>query len=112
MLDAQLKDRDYLVGEGRGKYSIADIANFGWVNFSTWAGVDLAQFPNLYKWWERIEQRPAVVKGTIIPNPTGMVNKKIAERLKEDPEFAQKEKEQAELLKKAKAQYNYTYKSP
>lgn len=34
ILDNQLKDRDYLVGPGKGKYSIADIASFPWVNVS------------------------------------------------------------------------------
>ena len=44
ILDAKLKDNEYLVGN---KYSIADIANFSWVNVAYFAGVDLDSFPNL-----------------------------------------------------------------
>ena len=52
VLDHQLQDREYLVGPGKGKYSIADIANFGWVNIAYFSGVDLSKFPNLEKWWK------------------------------------------------------------
>lgn len=30
VLELRLKDRDWLVGEGRGKYSLADMNAFGW----------------------------------------------------------------------------------
>jgi len=62
ILDNELKSRHYLVGPGKGKYSIADIANVSWVNVSYFAGVDLSKFPNLEKWWQRINDRPAVKK--------------------------------------------------
>ena len=38
VLENRLKDRDYLVGEGRGKYSIADIKCVSWVFWGPWAG--------------------------------------------------------------------------
>ncbi|KAF2085543.1 glutathione S-transferase [Saccharata proteae CBS 121410] len=112
ILDSHLADRDFIVGPGRGKYSIADIANFSWVNVSYFAGVDLKQFPNLHKWWERVNERPAVQKGTTVPGPSQIVNKRYQERLKEEPEFKQKEEELAELCRKAKEQYGYKYSSP
>jgi glutathione S-transferase len=34
----------WLVGD---KMTIADIANFGWVNWAMWAGVDTSPFPHL-----------------------------------------------------------------
>lgn len=109
VLDIRLKGRDYLVGD---KYSIADIANFSWVNVGYFAGVDLQQFPNLYKWWERINARPAVKRGVAIPNEPTITNEPYQRRLKEEPEFKQKEEELADLLKKAKEQYGYKFASP
>ncbi|KAJ9645791.1 hypothetical protein H2201_003629 [Coniosporium apollinis] len=112
ILDSHLKDRDYIVGEGKGKYSIADIANFSWVNVAYFAGVKLSDFPNLEKWWARVNERPAVKKGTSVPSESQIVNAAYLRRLKEEPEFKQKEEELAELLNKAKEQYNYKYSSP
>ena len=109
ILDAKLKDNEYLVG---GKYSIADIANFSWVNVAYFAGVDLDSFPNLYKWWERISERPAVKRGVAVPTEPGITNGPFKEKLKNDSEFKQKHEELQDLLKKAKEQYSYKYSSP
>jgi len=109
ILDKQLANNEYLVGN---KYSMADIANFSWVNWSYCAGVDLKQFSNLHKWWERINSRPAVQKGCSIPSKSPIANESYQKRLQEEPEFKQKEKELADLRDKAKEQYNYKYASP
>jgi len=109
ILDNRLKNRQYLVGN---KYSIADIANFSWVNVAFSGGINLRDFPNLYKWWERINARPAVQRGTALPSPSRFVNAAYLERLGEDPEFKQQEGRLAELAKKAKEQYGYKYSSP
>lgn len=109
VLDARLKDNEYLVGN---KYSIADIANFSWVNVSYFAGVDLDSFPNLQKWWERINARPAVKKGLAVPSEPGITNEPFKEKMKSDSEFRQKNEELQELAKKAKEQYDDKYASP
>ncbi|KAF2770463.1 glutathione S-transferase [Teratosphaeria nubilosa] len=109
ILDNQLKSNDYLVGN---KYTIADIANFSWVNVSYFAGVNLDQFPNLKKWWERINARPAVQRGVAVPSESKIVNTAYQQRLKEEDGFADKEKELKELGDKAKEQYGYKYSSP
>lgn len=112
VLDHQLSSRDYLVGPGRGKYSIADIANFGWVNVSYFAGVDLSKFPNLERWWKSIEERPAVRAGLRVPSESKIVNSAYLRRLKEEPEFKENEDKLKEFGDKAKEQYNYKYASP
>lgn len=111
VLDNQLKDKEYLVGN---KYSIADINSFGWVNAAYLAGIDLAQFPNVQKWWKRVNDRPAVQKGLAIPYPSPMpfTVEKYLEKMKEDPEFKQKEEELKAEADKAKEQYDYKYASP
>lgn len=109
VLDIQLKGREYLVGD---KYTIADIANFSWVNVAYFAGVDLSKFTNLNAWWKRINDRPAVQKGVSIPSESKLVNTAYQERLKTEPEFKQKEEELKELGDKAKEQYNYKFSSP
>lgn len=109
VLDIQLKDKEYLVGN---KYSIADIANFSWVNIGSFSGVDISQFPNLHKWWQRINSRPAVQKGVNIPNEPRSTNDAYKKRLETEDGMKEKEKELAELRDKAKEQYNYKFSTP
>lgn len=108
-MDNQLKDNEYLVGN---QYTIADIANYSWVNLSYFSGVDLSQFPNLEKWWKKINDRPAVQKGQAIPSASPLINENILKKIKEDKEFGDKQKELEKLRDEAKEQYGYKYSSP
>lgn len=63
VLDKQLGEREFLAGE----YSIADIATYPWVARHEWHKVDLADFPNVKRWFELIGARPAVVRGMKVP---------------------------------------------
>lgn len=63
VLDIQLKESEYLTQD----YSIADIANWCWVQTHEWSGVEIDAFPNLKRWMEAIAQRPAVQKGILVP---------------------------------------------
>jgi len=112
VLDIQLKDRDYLVGPGRGKYSIADIASFGWVNISYFSGIDLTKFPNLHRWWKAISERPAVKKGLEIPSKSPIINEVIEKRLETEPDFKAKDDELKKAGDEAKKQFNYKFASP
>jgi GST-like protein len=58
VLDTRLTDRPYLAGE----YSIADMATYPWVRPYKNQGQDIAEFPNLEKWFQRMRDRPAVAK--------------------------------------------------
>lgn len=62
----------WLVGE---KMTVADIANFCWVNWAEWAGVNIDQFPHLKDWRDRINARPAIQKGLDVPEPFEMKKK-------------------------------------
>jgi GST-like protein len=59
VMNRRLADRDYLAGA----YSIADIACIGWASRWQRQGQDIAQFPHLRRWLERMLARPAVYKG-------------------------------------------------
>jgi GST-like protein len=70
VLDTRLAGRDYVAGD----YSIADIAIFGWALRNHRHGVELAEFPNVVGWMERIGKRPAVKTALAIPEPGQPVN--------------------------------------
>lgn len=59
--------REYLAGNGKGKYSVADIGTWAWVKGYAKSGFteeEFSEFPHLKKWIDRIWQREAVVTGT------------------------------------------------
>ena len=59
VMDKRLRDREFLAGA----YSIADMAAWPWVVPHERQGQDLADFPNLKRWFETIKARPAVERG-------------------------------------------------
>ncbi|KAK7426030.1 Glutathione S-transferase 2 [Neonectria magnoliae] len=109
VLDARLRDRDYVVGPDRGRYSIADIALLGWANGIERLAISLDQFPGVKAWLARVLDRPAVRRGLNVPaadppRPTAL--DEVDEKTK---------RERAELKKivdAAKEQYGYKYASP
>jgi GST-like protein len=58
VLDRRLADRDFVAGD----YSIADMASYPWVVPYERQGQKLDDFPNLKRWFEAIQARPAVVR--------------------------------------------------
>ncbi|KAK4548954.1 hypothetical protein LTR36_008727 [Oleoguttula mirabilis] len=59
----------WLVG---GKYSIADLCCFSWVNWAEWAGVETQGFAAVRTWLEVIQRRPAVRRGVEVPERFAM----------------------------------------
>lgn len=59
VLDKRLGEVPYLAGE----YTIADIAVFPWTRSHANQGVDLADYPNVKRWFDAIHARPAVQRG-------------------------------------------------
>jgi len=63
VLDQQLANHEFLCGE----YSIADIATYPWVAIYEFQGLTLDEHPNLKRWVEALQQRPAVQRGMAVP---------------------------------------------
>jgi GSH-dependent disulfide-bond oxidoreductase len=62
VIDKRVAEVPYLAGE----YSIADMATYPWLRTHNWQGQDLNDFPNLKRWYEAIEARPAVQRGLAV----------------------------------------------
>lgn len=65
VLDKQLQGRDYIAGE----YSIADMATLSWSLGWERQGIDLAEFPAIADWQQRLLARPAVARGLALALP-------------------------------------------
>lgn len=63
VLDQQLADHEFLCDD----YSIADIAIYPWVAIYEFQGLTLDEHPNLKRWVETVQERPAVKKGMAVP---------------------------------------------
>jgi GST-like protein len=77
VLEDHLAGRDYFVGHS---YTIADMSTWGWIDRASRVlkgeGDPLARYPNIKRWFEAIEARPAVARaravGTEHPLPDGV----------------------------------------
>lgn len=68
VLESRLQGRDWLVGPGKGKYSLADINAFPWVMMAQHSGVPFEDIgENVRAWLKRNADRPAVKAGMNIP---------------------------------------------
>ncbi|MBD2535073.1 glutathione S-transferase N-terminal domain-containing protein [Nostoc flagelliforme FACHB-838] len=63
VLDKQLQDNEFICGD----YSIADIATYPWVAIYEFQGLTLDNYPNLKRWVDMVQQRPAVQRGMQVP---------------------------------------------
>jgi GSH-dependent disulfide-bond oxidoreductase len=63
LLNDNLLRNKYAAGP---EYTIADIAHFGWLWRRAFANIDIAELPGLARWYERIMQRPAVMRSISI----------------------------------------------
>jgi GSH-dependent disulfide-bond oxidoreductase len=73
VLDTRLEGRDYIAGEGRGMYTITDMACWPWISRFEWQEININEYSNLRDWYVRIAARPAVQAGYSVPNFTTAV---------------------------------------
>lgn len=64
VLDRHFSANEFLVDD----YSIADIATFPWVARFDWHKVELADFPNVKRWFDALGKRDAVQRGMKVPS--------------------------------------------
>ena len=78
VLDKQLEGRKWICDD----YSIADIANWCWVRVYFWAGINLDGLDNLKRWMNKMENRPACIRGVDVPKRD--TSKKLVKKCKKN----------------------------
>jgi GST-like protein len=63
VLDKRLAQAEWLAGD---EYSIADIITYPWLRFPERRGVDMNDVPNVKRWFDAIDARPAVQRGCAV----------------------------------------------
>jgi GSH-dependent disulfide-bond oxidoreductase len=76
VLDRRLKEKEWIAGD---EYSIADIAIMPWLRSYERQGVDMDDFPHVRRWFDRVNERPAVQRGLAV----------LAERRRQGPMTAE-----------------------
>ena len=62
VLDTRLAHKNWIAAD---EYSIADMAIFPWCARFEWQGISLQEFPNVQRWYQAVEARPAVQRGMV-----------------------------------------------
>jgi GST-like protein len=65
LVDGLLSGKDHFLGSD---YSIVDIAFYSWYFAAVSAGFGIEQHENLSRWFQQVNQRPAVRRGVTIPS--------------------------------------------
>ena len=86
VIDKHLESNQYLAQD----FSIADIANWSWIRIHKWSGVEIEDLPNLKRWMDEINLRPACIKGVQIPRALELPDDKNSEKIKEFEKNAKK----------------------
>jgi GSH-dependent disulfide-bond oxidoreductase len=60
LLDTRLGDATWLPG---AEFPIADIAHFGWMRRTAYAGIETVGLPHLERWFAAVAARPALLRG-------------------------------------------------
>jgi GST-like protein len=79
VVDRRLGEAAYLAGE----YGIADIATFPWLRYWDKQGIALSDYPNVARWLDAIEKRPAVERALKI----------LADRVDKQKPFTDRQRE-------------------
>lgn len=66
VMDAQLAENVFLAGE---VFSIADIATYPWVARHDWHPIELADYPHVKRWYDRLSEYESVGAGMNVPAP-------------------------------------------
>ncbi|MCZ6618298.1 MAG: glutathione-dependent disulfide-bond oxidoreductase [Gammaproteobacteria bacterium] len=84
VLDQHLNDNEFLCGD---EYTIADMANYAWYGalvlhniYDAAKFLDVASYPNVIRWAQAIEARPAVQRGRRVNRAWGPEELRVAER--------------------------------
>ena len=86
VIDKHLESNQYLAQD----FSIADIANWSWIRIHKWSGVEIEDLPNLKRWMDEINLRPACIKGIQIPRALELPDDENSEKIKEFEKNAKK----------------------
>ncbi|QLK61965.1 GSH-dependent disulfide bond oxidoreductase [Enterobacteriaceae bacterium Kacie_13] len=71
VLNTQLTKNAYIAGDN---YSIADIATYPWIVAHERQRIDLAEYPAVRNWFERVKARPATQKAYALADTTRINN--------------------------------------
>ena len=78
VVDTALAERDYIAGD----YSIADMAIYPWLRGYERQGQNIDDHPNLKRWYQAVDERPAVQRGLAV----------MREERQKKPEFTEEQR--------------------